>query len=235
MIPHYVKDYRRLVARISAREPNLDQALRVAVGDPDDVHGHMELEVLLLAGLKPDHTVIDVGCGCGQLAVALNEFLSLDGGYLGTDVVPEFLAFAEEQSRPEFRFALVHDLTIPAPDRSADIVCLFSVLTHLHQGESFKLLREAARKLKPGGKIVATYLEFGVPEHWPHFMHLVDQTDPAHLTSYIESSTFPVWAEHLGLACQIVPSDTWVEGLGTRGRYGARAGGQSMAILTHAS
>jgi hypothetical protein len=43
------------------------------------------------------------------------------------------------------------------------------VLTHLLHEESFVYLREARRVVKPGGKIVVSFLDFRVPEHWGSF------------------------------------------------------------------
>jgi ubiquinone/menaquinone biosynthesis C-methylase UbiE len=84
--------------------------------------------------------------------------------YLGTDVVPGFLAYAQERC-PGWRFDLVESLKIPAPDASADFVFFFSVLTHLSHQEGGFYLSEAKRVLRPGGKIVTSFirpLEWGV-------------------------------------------------------------------------
>ena len=43
---------------------------------------------------------------------------------------------------------------IPAPDGEADMVCFFSVLTHLLHEESYVYLQDARRVLKPTGKLV---------------------------------------------------------------------------------
>ena len=110
--------------------------------------------------LGPGRHLVDVGCGCGQLAAALDK--DFEGSYLGTHIVPELIDYARRRTSPRFQFAVVDDLTIPMGDAQADMVCLFSVLTHLHHDESFHLLREAARVLRPGGAIVATHLEFSV-------------------------------------------------------------------------
>jgi ubiquinone/menaquinone biosynthesis C-methylase UbiE len=58
---------------------------------------------------------------------------------------------------------------IPEKDGEADFVCFFSVLTHLLHEQGFVYLQEAKRVLKPGGKIVFSFLEFAVPDHWAVF------------------------------------------------------------------
>ena len=156
--PHYVRDYRRLVSRL-ATSRSRHEAMALAVGD-GDFHrvGASERSVLEAEGLQETHYIIDAGCGSGRLATALNDMPQLR--YLGTEVVPELLNYAMESAlRSDWRFELVDGLTIPETDPQADIVTFFSVLTHLKQAEQIAYLREAARVLKPGGKVVATFLD----------------------------------------------------------------------------
>ena len=49
------------------------------------------------------------------------------------------------------------------------MVTFFSVFTHLLHEESFVYLREARRVLKPGGKVVLSFLDFRVGDHWEIF------------------------------------------------------------------
>ena len=71
--------------------------------------------------------------------------------------------------QPAWRFELVLEPKIPEVDECADMVCFISVFTHLMQEESFLYLREAQRVLKPGGRILASYLDINAPEHWKIF------------------------------------------------------------------
>jgi SAM-dependent methyltransferase len=222
-MPHYVDDYRELVRVFLSEEPTEEQALRRAIGDPNDAIGPIQRGIVIRAGLQPGHSLIDVGCGCGQLAAAIESYLS-NGSYLGTDVVPQFVDFASRRIKSKsFRFSVVEGLTIPAHDESADMVTMFSVLTHLHQAESYRLLREATRTLRPGGTIVASFLEFGCPDHWQFFEDYVNLERAPHLNAFIEPDVFGVWAEHLGLKAEIVPAAAeWAPGVRL---------GQSMAVL----
>jgi hypothetical protein len=71
----------------------------------------------------------------------------------------------------------------------------------LHE-DSFPYLREAHRVLKPGGKVVFTFLEFKVACHWQIFENAVKTREQG---SYIEHTQFisrgmvSAWAEHSGL------------------------------------
>jgi ubiquinone/menaquinone biosynthesis C-methylase UbiE len=134
----------------------------------------IERELLIQYGLRPDHDVIDVGCGSGRLAKPLSAYLR--GGYLGIDVVPDLVDYARALvGRADWRFEVTDGLTIPAEDEQADFVCFFSVLTHLLHEQSYVYLREAQRVLRPGGKIVFSFLDFAIPCHWDVFeMNIAD-------------------------------------------------------------
>lgn len=155
--PHYVRDYRQLVACL-LHTHDRDTAMSLAVGGDYDVIGASELAILNYCGLQDYANVIDVGCGSGRLASALRHMPAIS--YLGTDVVPELLAYAKSRcTRPDWRFASVEGLIIPADDQVADFVTFFSVFTHLTARESAAYLAEAKRVLKPGGKIIASFID----------------------------------------------------------------------------
>jgi ubiquinone/menaquinone biosynthesis C-methylase UbiE len=178
----------------------------LAVGGNEARIGPIERDIVIAAGLAPDGDLVDVGCGSGRLAAYLTDHLR-GGSYLGTDVVPELLEYARGRVPAHWRFELVEDLVIPAPDASADMVTMFSVLTHLRHEESYLLLAEAKRVLRPGGRIVVSFLEFGAPAHWKVFdVMLQARGTLPHLNQFIEAASLRVWAEHLGLAVERIAS-----------------------------
>lgn len=162
--PHYVREYRRYVSRLLKRKDldpdQYDAAMARSVGGAYEAVGEAERSALLSLGLKSGHHVVDVGCGSGRLATALHRSgPTVD--YLGTDVVPDLLAYARQRcaGRDSWRFVLVEDLVIPENDATADFVVFFSVFTHLYGNECLALLKEARRVLKPDGRIVVSYLD----------------------------------------------------------------------------
>ncbi len=115
-----------------------EEAMSLAVGGRYYDIGAIERQILIQAGLLAEHTLIDVGCGSGRTAYALRTYLN--GGYIGYDIVPELVEYAKEKcQRPDWKFGTVDRIQIPEPDGSADMVCFFSVFTHLLHEQSFNM------------------------------------------------------------------------------------------------
>ncbi len=127
------------------------------------------------ADLRPDSDVLDIGCGCGLTAVAFAEFLE-PGRYTGIDVdrpsVDACLA-NPRLSRTGFKFVHAEvggdvysggdtpasSYRFPLPDGAFSHVILCSVFTHMLPAEVENYLREIARVLRPGGRVVfSTFL-----------------------------------------------------------------------------
>ena len=169
---HYLKQTYTAQVERTASYVSVEEAMSTSIGGDFDYVGAVEVAVLKRYGLSPDHRVIDVGCGSGRLALPLSSYLR--GSYSGFDIVDDLVAYARKAvQRPDWRFATVDHIEIPEPDGCADMVCFFSVLTHLLHEQSYWYLEEARRVVKPGGTIVVSFLEFADPEHWPIFTKLL--------------------------------------------------------------
>lgn len=114
--------------------------------------------MLIEQGLTPDSRLLDVGCGTGQMAMALGDYLSEHGAYYGTDIGREAIDYCRRHfRRPNFVFE-VGDLTrLPFPTTAGpfDMAIFFSVFTHTFVDESVLLLAETARLLGPNGAVIA--------------------------------------------------------------------------------
>lgn len=184
---------------------DLEQAMKKAVGGDFEADGALELETLKYFGLMEDFYLLDIGCGSGRLAKPLSQFLK--GKYLGIDIVPELVNYARQiVEREDWRFEVASGLSIPEKDAKADMICFFSVFTHLLHEQSYLYLQEAKRVLKPGGKIVFSFLDFVNPEHWQVFEgNLLDLELNAHpLNMFMSQDAIRVWADRLGLKVLVI-------------------------------
>lgn len=200
--PHYVSDYHKHVESLIKNTASYDEAMSLAVGGLYDSVGDGLLKSLVSEGLADNHTLIDVGCGSGRVPAAITRQGILPGlQYVGTDVVQKLLDYAKTKSRPGFRFLRHAEISIPVENDTADFVVFFSVFTHLLHEETYLYLQDAARVLKRGGKVMATFLEFEAAHQWPIFEGTVGQyqskTRP-HLNVFSERRMYRVFAEKLG-------------------------------------
>jgi SAM-dependent methyltransferase len=198
------------VERLKARMPH-DQAMEQAPGGGEAV-GPIEAALLRHYGLASDGYLIDVGCGSGRLAKPLSADHA--GAYLGIDLVPDLIAHARGiVSRPDWRFEVIDHIGIPEKDGRADMVCFFSVLTHLLHEQSYWYLEEARRVVKPGGRIVFSFLELREPGHWGIFLATVAlskarRARPIPLNAFLDRETIGLWAKGLDLEIEDLRSGT---------------------------
>ena len=189
--------YRDFV-RTLGRRHSTERAMSLAVGGEFEAVGTLEREILIRFGLQPSDYVIDVGCGSGRLAKPLSAYLT--GPYLGLDIVPELVEHARGLvGRPDWRFEIAGGLEIPERAGYADFVCFFSVITHLLHEQSYHYLRDARRVLKPGARLVVSFLEFAIPSHWNVFQSMLEDRAGTHLNMFVEREALRAWAAHLEL------------------------------------
>jgi len=117
--------------------------------------------MLIEEGLTPDSRVLDIGCGTGQMAMALEEYLSPRGAFYGTDIGREGIEFCRNNyRRANFVFETGEMTRVPFPDSAGpfDMAIFFSVFTHTYADESALLLAEACRLLRTGGVVIADFI-----------------------------------------------------------------------------
>ena len=195
----------RYVETVKAGLPH-DSAMERAIGGDFDTVGSIEAALLAHYGLPKSGHLVDVGCGAGRLAKPLSGWL--EGSYLGVDLVPALVAHARKvANRPDWRFEVIDHIAIPEVDGKADMVCFFSVLTHLLHEQSYWYLEEARRVLKPGGKVVFSFLEFREPGHRQVFRDTVAAAKARieqPLNVFIEREAIAAWVEELGMDLEAI-------------------------------
>jgi arsenite methyltransferase len=107
-----------------------------------------------LANLKPGETVLDLGSGGGIDVLLSARRVGPTGKAYGLDMTDEMLALAQENKRKSgltnVEFLKGEIENIPLPDNSIDVI-LSNCVINL-SGDKDRVLREAFRVLKPGGR-----------------------------------------------------------------------------------
>lgn len=202
---HSIKAYDALVkAKLREHRGNRDLAMAQSVGSATletfASQGMGHVAVLKHHGLQNGMTIYDLGCGCGRTAQALQRS-GWTGTYKGADIVGRLVK--ELKAKCRGYEAIVHrQLTIAAPDNSLDIVYHWSVFTHLFPEECHVYMADSFRALKPGGKLVFSFLELENPEHRPLFNNRArlfrkGATMP-HLDTFLHRDWIRLWADELG-------------------------------------
>ena len=128
----------------------------------------------LLGHLEPTSRMLDIGCGCGLIALQLDGWFT-EGGYWGVDIHQPSIEWASRHitaASPEFRFQHI-DVRSEAYNRHGseagsgyrfpfdgaffDVVLLKSVFTHMRPPDVDNYVAEIARLLRPGGRCMLTF------------------------------------------------------------------------------
>ncbi|RJQ79732.1 SAM-dependent methyltransferase [Pseudonocardiaceae bacterium YIM PH 21723] len=104
----------------------------------------------LLPHLRPEHSLLDVGCGPGTITA---DFAGLVGQVTAIEQNAEALALAEHTRDLGVRLEVADVHRLPFPDDSFDVVHAHQVLQHVT--DPVQALREMRRVCKPGGLIAA--------------------------------------------------------------------------------
>lgn len=127
--------------------PRIYNAFQWLIGADTTVKTYVEDYVVPRAGAR----ILDIGCGPGKVL----EFLPRDVEYVGFDMNPSYIAYAERRfkGRGTFRCARVSGQSVTEME-CFDIVQAMFILHHLSDGEAAQLFENAAASLRPGGYLV---------------------------------------------------------------------------------
>lgn len=129
----------------------------------------------LACGLRADESVLDIGSGCGLMALHLADYLSPEGSYAGVDIhrasiewcrhtigarlnnfTFEHIDVKSRAYNPRGRYD-AGEYSFPFADRSFDLILLKSVFTHMRPAEVSNYIGEVSRLLSDKGRCLMTF------------------------------------------------------------------------------
>jgi demethylmenaquinone methyltransferase/2-methoxy-6-polyprenyl-1,4-benzoquinol methylase len=148
--PDFAGQVNRMFDRVAGRYDALNSLMTAGL------HHRWRERAAALTGLGPGDSALDVCCGTGDLALELSKRVSPGGHVVGCDFSEPMLDLAREKAAQRnvggVRFEWADALELPYDGERYDAVTVgFGVrnLADLDRG-----LREMARVLKPGGRLV---------------------------------------------------------------------------------
>jgi ubiquinone/menaquinone biosynthesis C-methylase UbiE len=115
--------------------------------------------ILDAANITAQDRVLDLGCGIGNILIALAERVDFSGPPVGVDVSPDLIRIGEReiaqaglQNRIQLQVSPATHLPFEAG--SFDVVLTSHVLKHLDDQALLASFREVARILRPGGRFL---------------------------------------------------------------------------------
>lgn len=164
-----------------------------------DLAGQEDALHLLLPFVQPTDVVLDFGCGLGRLLkwVAPNCRTAI-----GVDVSKEMLAKAKARLKevPNVKLKQISvDLRIPVAKGSIDFAYLYHVVEHLEREDTYKILREIKRCLRPNGRALVEFALLGHPDNQSEFRTWARDRDEEDVRSRFYSE------EEASILLQMVP------------------------------
>lgn len=166
--------FTRFFCKKTVHLPNKE--LQLAIGDGYEAVGKEFFHYFISFGeVKPEEKILDVGCGCGRMAVPLTMYLHKPGYYRGFDISREAIDWCKKNitsAYPHFLFEYADifnkeyneqgviaskKYTFPYADNTFDFIFLTSVFTHLLPEDMEHYFSEISRTLKSGGRCLITF------------------------------------------------------------------------------
>ncbi len=171
----------------------------------------------LLPRLAPGRSLLDVGCGPGNITADLADRLGT-GAVVGVDLSEEVIELAKGQyqnaGHPNLAFEVANVYELDFSEGRFDVVYAHQVLQHLSQ--PVEALREMRRVLAPGGTLAVRDADYGtfvwspddpLLDRWLVLYHDITRRNRAEANAgrYLKA-----WVTAAGFEDLVVSSSTWL-------------------------
>jgi SAM-dependent methyltransferase len=215
---------------------------------------HIVEKLQLDAALRAENRVLDVGSGCGRIAIPLTRIIRSPGLYRGLELNKTLVRWCNREigaRYPEFAFIQAdvqnplynpttridsREYKFPFEAATFDLIVATSLFTHLLPEVALNYIAECARVLSVGGRIFATF--FLVEEATSstdgrlHYRHPVDSaafcTDPSRPQRGVAYKPEWVVSAFKSVGLELLPPFRWGA---WSGRATAPYSGQDVVIL----
>jgi cyclopropane fatty-acyl-phospholipid synthase-like methyltransferase len=151
-------------------------AHREVVGGLWDEIGELQSRFLIAHGLRPDHALVDIGCGALRGGVHFVRYLQR-GRYHGLDINPTLITAGELElqranlSDRDARLLVDGDFDLSRFGRTFDYGIAVSVFTHLFLNHIARCLRQMRAVMHEDSRFFCTFFEAPSPVHLEPILH----------------------------------------------------------------
>jgi ubiquinone/menaquinone biosynthesis C-methylase UbiE len=171
-----------------------------------------------LVGVGADDVVLEIGCGIGRVG---EELAPRCRQWIGCDVSPAMLEHARARlaGQPNVRLVEVsgYDLR-PVESGSVDLVYCTVVFMHLDEWDRYGYVLEAARVLRPGGRVYVDNFTLTTDEGWRVFDDVrtaFPRRKPPHVSKASTPQELEAYLQRAGFEEVVVETDGgWARGIG---------------------
>ena len=184
---------------------------RELVGGLWDEIGPLQFYFLRSEGLRPEHTLVDIGCGALRGGVHFVAYLD-EGNYCGIDRNRSLVAAgrleldASRITRRRPRLLVNDDFEMSLFGRAFDYALAISLFTHLPAEDIARCLRAVSEVLEPHGRLYASFFQAPRSAHVDPIWH-----QPGGVTTYCGRRSVPLLREEMaalgaeaGLAARLI-------------------------------
>jgi cyclopropane fatty-acyl-phospholipid synthase-like methyltransferase len=163
---------------------------RAFVGGLWEEIGQLQFEFMKAQGLRPEHRLVDIGCGAMRGGIHFVNYLN-KGHYFGLDINESLIAAANLEldamglldKSPNLLINNKFELSLF--NTKFEFAIAVSVFTHLFMNNIIRCLVEVAKVLSPGGKFYATFFQSPHSASLDPIFH-----SPGEITTYYDHDPF---------------------------------------------